>query len=137
MTKSPLLREMKFASYPENINLIEALVENLRSELNLNDELEANILVSLSEAFNNAIIHGNKSNPNKIVKLKIEVSDNEIGFFIEDEGKGFNEGSIRDPTSLENLDKPTGRGIFLMKNLADRIEFLEGGRIISISFFLN
>ncbi len=137
MNESQLIRELEFASFSENINLIEALVEDLKHQLNLSDELEANILVSLSEAFNNAIIHGNKLDTNKIVKLKIQLINNEIIFLIEDEGEGFNDDLIQDPTSPQNIDKPTGRGIFLMRNLADRMEFLKGGRIALVSFFMN
>ncbi|MBA2406505.1 MAG: ATP-binding protein [Chitinophagales bacterium] len=137
MNESQLIRELEFASFPENINLIEALVEDLKHQLNLSDELEANILVSLSEAFNNAIIHGNKLDPNKIVKLKIQLINNEIIFLIEDKGEGFNADSIQDPTAPQNIDKPTGRGIFLIKNLADRLEFLDGGRIALVSFVMN
>jgi serine/threonine-protein kinase RsbW len=64
----PLL-ELEFSSDLQNINRIESLVENLRSELNLSEEIEANILVALSEAVNNAIFHGNDSNAEKKVRL--------------------------------------------------------------------
>lgn len=134
MTESHPFREMDFPSIPENINLIESLVEELKKELNLSEELEANILVSLSEAVNNAIFHGNHSDPEKMIHMKMDINPVEIVFIIEDQGIGFNEKDVRDPTSPENLDKPTGRGIFLMRNLADRVLFSDGGRVVQISF---
>jgi serine/threonine-protein kinase RsbW len=134
--QSPFL-EFEFPSLPEKINLIESLVEDLKVELNLTEELEANILVSLSEAVNNAILHGNKLDPTKMVKLKMLKNPGEIIFYVEDEGPGFDEKEIKDPTAVENLDKPTGRGIFLMRNLADQVEFKENGRIVIISFRQN
>lgn len=134
MVEPVTLREMEFSSIPENINLIEALVEELKAELDLSEEAEANILVSLSEAVNNAILHGNHANPEKRVKISIEKLEKELIFSIEDQGVGFDETTIRDPTAIENLDKPTGRGIFLIRNLSDRLEFFDGGRKVVITF---
>ncbi|MEO6166302.1 MAG: ATP-binding protein [Chitinophagales bacterium] len=134
MVEPVTLREMEFSSVPENINLIEVLVEELKAELGLSEEAEANILVSLSEAVNNAIFHGNQSDPQKKVKISVEKLEKELVFCIEDQGVGFNDLEVKDPTAIENLDKPTGRGIFLMRNLADRLEFCEGGRKVVITF---
>ncbi|MBK9731207.1 MAG: ATP-binding protein [Chitinophagaceae bacterium] len=137
MVELVTLRDMEFASLPENINLIEVLVEELKSELDLSEEAEANILVSLSEAVNNAIFHGNNSDPAKKVRVCVEKLDKEIVFSIEDQGFGFNLSEVKDPTAIENLDRPTGRGIFLMRNLSDRMEYAEGGRKVVITFFRN
>jgi serine/threonine-protein kinase RsbW len=134
MTNSQVSREVEFFSLPENINLIEIFVEELKDEFSLSVELEANMLVALSEAVNNAIFHGNGSDPAKRVHFHMEKNNNSFLFIIEDEGNGFNPAEIRDPTALENLDKPTGRGIFLIRNLADHIEFDNGGRKVVITF---
>lgn len=137
MTESLATRDMEFSSIPENISLVEAFVEDLKSEFNLTDELEANILVSLTEAVNNAILHGNHCDPDKKVRLKFQKQVKELIFFVEDEGVGFDKDLIKDPTAPENIDKPTGRGIFLMRNLADNIEFEEGGKKVLISFYFQ
>lgn len=136
MVDSQISREIEFASVPENINLVERLIEELKSEFGMSEEMEANVLVSLSEAVNNAIFHGNHMNQLKMVRIKILKEDNLLSFVVEDEGEGFNPDSVKDPTSEENLDKPTGRGIFLMKSLADKVEFFNGGQGVMISFFL-
>ena len=137
MAGLPTLRELEFPSVPENINLIESLVQQLRDELEWSDEMEANILVSLSEAVNNAILHGNHSYPQKKVKVKFETEEQSLHFIVEDEGAGFNDRTVKDPTAPENLEKPSGRGIFLMRNLADRVEYFNDGRKVMITFFRN
>jgi len=137
MTVSPINREIEFASLPENINIVESLVLKLKNEISLSDELEANVLVSLSEAVNNAILHGNKSDASKKVHGTISREDNSLAFYVEDEGNGFNPNEVIDPTAPENVDKPAGRGIYLMRHLADKVDFLKGGKKVRLLFFLN
>ncbi len=136
MVGSQTSRELEFTSVPENVNKVEAFVEVLKTDLQLSEEMEANILVSLSEAVNNAIVHGNKNNPAKKVSIKMEKDGNLLSFVVADEGEGFDPGMIIDPTAPENLDKPSGRGIFLMRSLADKVEFIDGGRKVNIAFNL-
>ena len=131
------LRDIVFSSKPENINLIEALVEELKTELKLSEETEANMLVSLSEAVNNAIFHGNRSDPLKNVRVCVEKLDREVVFSVEDQGLGFDLLNVKDPTAIENLDKPTGRGIFLMRNLSDKLEYFNEGRKVVITFLIS
>jgi len=136
MVGSQTSRELEFNSVPENINKVEAFVEVLKTDLDLSEEMEANVLVSLTEAVNNAIVHGNKKNPEKKVAIKLEKDASALVFTVEDEGEGFDPAIIVDPTAPENIDKPSGRGIFLMRNLADKVEFSEGGRRVTIAFNL-
>lgn len=134
MVEPVTLRELEFSSMPENIYLVEVLVEELKAELCLSEEAEANILVSLSEGVNNAIYHGNHSDSEKTVRISVERVDRELIFTIEDQGSGFDCSLVKDPTALENLDQPTGRGIFLMRHLADKVEYSNEGRKVAISF---
>jgi serine/threonine-protein kinase RsbW len=137
MNGSSTTRDFEFSSLPENLNIVESFVEQLRAELGLNDDIEANILVSLSEAVNNAIVHGNKMDPEKKVRLKMVKDEKLLTFSVEDEGSGFNPKEIMDPTAPENIDKPTGRGIFLIRSLADSVEFFDEGKKIVMTFLLN
>jgi len=137
MNVSSTTRDFEFSSLPENLNIVESFVEQLRAELGLNDDIEANILVSLSEAVNNAIVHGNKMDPEKKVHMKMVKDEKLLTFSVEDEGNGFNPNEVTDPTAPENIDKPTGRGIFLIRSLADSVEFFDEGRKIVITFLLN
>jgi serine/threonine-protein kinase RsbW len=136
MVSSPTSRELEFASVPENVNKVEAFVEVLKTDLQLSEEMEANILVALSEAVNNAIVHGNKKDPAKKVSIRMAKEGNLLSFLVADEGEGFDPAVITDPTAPENLDKPSGRGIFLMRTLADKVEFADGGRKVNIAFNL-
>jgi len=136
MVDSQTNRELELNSIPENINKVEAFVEALKTDLGLSEEMEANVLVSLSEAVNNAIVHGNKQDTSKSVSIKMSKEGNLLSFSIEDEGDGFDPTVVKDPTAPENIDKPSGRGIFLMRNLADKVEYAKGGRQVTIMFSL-
>jgi serine/threonine-protein kinase RsbW len=92
------------------------------------------MLVAVTEAVNNAMQHGNKYDPDKKVNIAYEVDSEQIAFTISDEGHGFDYLNLPDPTDPENLEKPTGRGVFLMKHLADQIIFSENGRVVELYF---
>jgi len=119
-----------------NLRLVEKAIDELSMELNLSDEVYGNIMVATMEATNNAIIHGNKSDPEKNVKIEILFLEKELKVHIEDQGIGFDHHNIPDPTSPENLEKIDGRGIFLMESLSDEILYLEDGRIVELKFNL-
>jgi serine/threonine-protein kinase RsbW len=86
------------------------------------------------EATNNAIIHGNNSDPKKIVKIEMLMEQKVLMVHIEDQGQGFDFSAVPDPTAPENLEKINGRGIFLMERLSDEIVYLENGRIVVLKF---
>lgn len=103
-------------------------------ELDLTDEVYGNVLVATMEATNNAIVHGNKSDPNKQVQLEIIKNEEVLVIKIKDQGNGFDYSHVPDPTAPENLEKINGRGIFLMKRLSDDIMFYDDGRIVELKF---
>jgi serine/threonine-protein kinase RsbW len=90
--------------------------------------------VAVTEAVNNAIIHGNKCNPDKKVKVYYEVDGDRIMFSVADEGTGFDYYNLPDPTAPENIEKPSGRGVFLMKHLADQVIFADNGKTVEMYF---
>jgi serine/threonine-protein kinase RsbW len=100
----------------------------------LNEDYYGNILIALTEGVNNAIVHGNKYDKNKVVWLNMESSDNDVQFTIVDEGVGFDYNNVPDPTLPENLEKLSGRGVFLMRQLADEVVFEENGSTIRLRF---
>jgi serine/threonine-protein kinase RsbW len=125
---------MQIQSKPENINVVEKFIDDLKVKHNLHEECYGNMLVAVTEAVNNAINHGNKANPEKLVDIKFEVEEGQFGFTISDEGHGFDYLNLPDPTDPENIEKPSGRGVFLMKHLADQIIFSENGRVVELYF---
>jgi serine/threonine-protein kinase RsbW len=124
-----------FPSNQQSIDSVEMLLDELNEQLALSENVYSSIWVSLNEALNNAINHGNKKDPNKKVRLCVELKwDNFICFTVKDEGKGFDYENLPDPTSTELIDKPNGRGVFLMKKLADLALFTNGGNTVDLYF---
>jgi len=124
-------------SLSENIRMIESFIDNAREKFQLDDDIYGNIMIAITEAVNNAIKHGNQSDSSKNVSLSLSLDDSQIKFIVEDEGQGFDFENLPDPTAPENIEKPGGRGIFLMKHLSDEVKFKEGGRIVELSFYMN
>ena len=124
-------------SIMENIRMIESFIDNAKEKFSLDDDIYGNIMIAVTEAVNNAIKHGNSGNRSKNVHLSLSLEDSLNKFVIKDEGTGFNYESLPDPTAPENLEKPGGRGIFLMKHLSDEVEFKDNGRVVELSFYMN
>ncbi|NQY10984.1 MAG: ATP-binding protein [Flavobacteriales bacterium] len=127
-------KKLRFASKLENITLVEKLIDDVCEIHTIDRDYYGNILVALTEAVNNAISHGNNSDPEKHVSVIFESKKDNISFEITDEGEGFDPTNLPDPTSPENIEKPYGRGIFLIKHLSDEVEFSDEGRTVNISF---
>jgi len=128
---------IEIPSLTENIRMIESFIDNAKDKFHLNDDIYGNIMIAVTEAVNNAIKHGNRNNSSKNVALALSMEDGLIKFKIEDEGEGFDYHNLPDPTAPENIEKPGGRGIFLMKHLSDEVTFKESGRVVELSFYIN
>jgi serine/threonine-protein kinase RsbW len=128
---------IEIPSLSDNIRMIESFIDNAKEKFHLNDDIYGNIMIAVTEAVNNAIRHGNKGDSSKNVSLGLTLEEGMIKFRVEDEGKGFDFHNLPDPTSPENLEKPGGRGIFLMKHLADEVDFSEQGKVVELSFYIN
>jgi len=125
-------------SLPENINLVEKFVEDICDEYNINNTYFGNILVTLTEAVENAMVHGNGRNPDKNVQIIFTSKPDGLSFVVKDEGEGFDVNQIPDPTDINsNTDESKGRGIFLIRSLADEVKFLENGKTIEILFKIS
>ncbi|MEN7547706.1 ATP-binding protein [Rapidithrix thailandica] len=129
--------QLKIPSLIDNIRIVESFIDQARERFRFDDDIYGNIIVAVTESVNNAIIHGNRSNKEKDVLLKIEADNSNISFTVEDEGDGFDFHNLPDPTSPENINKPGGRGIFLIRHLADEVKFHNEGTTIEMIFYLN
>ena len=129
--------KIEIPSLSENIRMIESFIDNAKDKFQLDDDIYGNIMIAVTEAVNNAIRHGNKNNKDKNVSLTLSLEDGRISFIVMDQGEGFDYQHLPDPTAPENLEKPGGRGIFLMKHLADEVHFEEEGKIVKLGFYIN
>ena len=100
------------------------------------EEIYADIMVAVVEAVANGIKHGNKLDPSTYVYIDAKITDGSLVFSVKDEGLGFVFNSVADPTLPDNIDKLSGRGIYFMRTLADKLEFLEGGTLVKLHFNL-
>jgi serine/threonine-protein kinase RsbW len=91
-----------------------------------------NIPLACDEAITNAIMHGNGSDPEKKVSIQIYVSASRIKIRIKDQGDGFDEAAVADPTEGANLLRPSGRGVYLMRSIMDVVEYKENGRVLEL-----
>ena len=129
--------KIQIPSLIENIRVVESFIDNSKEKFNIEDDIYGNIMVAVTESVNNAIRHGNKFDKDKNVLLSLFVEDDRLRFEVEDEGRGFDYNSLSDPTAPENIENPGGRGIFLMRNLSDEVEFSNDGRKVELTFFIN
>lgn len=92
----------------------------------------SNLFIALDEAFVNAVKHGNKNDHSKLVRITAELSAQEARFTVEDEGDGFNIQEIPDPRDPENLFKTSGRGVLLIYNIMDEVQYNERGNRLTM-----
>lgn len=113
---------------------VESLIDRVCEAYKLDEDNYGNILIAVTEAVNNAIMHGNQNDEDKMVSIHAVRLNDKLIFTIQDQGKGFNFVDLPDPTAPENIEKPEGRGIFLMKNLSDEVLFELNGSKVSVIF---
>lgn len=129
-------QKLKISSKTDSLHLVEKFVDNFSANCNIEHDVYGNLLIATLEAANNAITHGNKLNEDKQVEITFEMDEDKILLTVEDEGSGFDYNNIPDPTSPENLENMSGRGVFLMTKLSDSIEFENNGSFVRMTFFL-
>ncbi|MGE5348171.1 MAG: ATP-binding protein [Actinomycetota bacterium] len=118
----------------EKLRVVETLVDTLSKKLGISDEVYGKILISTVEAVNNAILHGNKGNAEKMVTVNFTSDGNLFEVTVTDEGDGFEYNNLPDPTDPENIENLHGRGVFIMRSLADVIEYNDSGNQVKMRF---
>lgn len=118
---------------PSDLSLMNGVLEYLQervAKLGLIQPERSNLFIALDEAFVNAVKHGNKNDPNKLLKITAELSPKEAAFTVEDEGQGFDVHQIPDPCDPANLFRTSGRGVLLIYNIMDEVEYnAQGNRV--------
>ncbi|POY37150.1 ATP-binding protein [Solitalea longa] len=134
-TDTSKLYTLQLASKLDSIVELENFLELLLEEHQVSNECYGNIMTSLNEAAMNAIVHGNKCLENRKVYINVEVvNKSKFIFTVADEGEGFDFRNLTDPTLPENIEKDSGRGVFIMKHLADRLIYNARGNEVEMHF---
>lgn len=115
--------EKEIPSDPELLPDLEDFIIELAKKSNLRDDKLNSLALSFSEAASNSVVHGNKLDKNKKVRITVLVDENKMTVIIKDEGKGFNINSVPDPTKPENILKDSGRGIHIMRSFLDDLRY--------------
>ena len=128
------LYTLQLPSKLESLNILEALIEEIADKYQVPEDTFGNMMTCLNEAVNNAIVHGNKLDPEKIVIVNAEVDSRRAVWTITDEGPGFDYVHLADPTAPENIENLSGRGVFIIKMLADQCVFNTAGNEVELLF---
>jgi serine/threonine-protein kinase RsbW len=131
-----MYKKLRIESSVSNLVIIESAIDEVVTEIGITPENYGKILVSTLEAVNNAIMHGNKYEKDKLVDVEISYKNEKLKIKIKDEGKGFIPEEVPDPTIPQNLEALNGRGIFLMSKLADEVKYSKRGNTVTM-FFKN
>jgi serine/threonine-protein kinase RsbW len=129
-----IIKSLKLPSNNDAIGLVENLIDEICAELAVNEDAYGNVLIAVTEGINNAIQHGNKYNNDLFITLAVSNNSAEFCFAITDEGEGFDFDALPDPTAPENIMKENGRGVYLMRNLADEVIYEDHGKTVCIYF---
>ena len=131
---------MKFLSYPSDLRIVKKasleILDNLK-DLKLDENDLFKIVLCSEEALINAIKYGNKSNKELPVEIRLSKKPNSIEITVKDKGEGFDYENVPDPTTDENLTKTSGRGLFLIKKLMDKIIFTNNGSQIKMIKYIK
>jgi serine/threonine-protein kinase RsbW len=114
---------LEIESDPNNLITVEEFVNYFCKDVNLSDDKLSNVLLAVTEATTNAIIHANKCDLNKKVSIDAIVENSKLIIKVKDEGEGFEPADIPDPTEPENLLKDSGRGVYLMRVYMDDLKY--------------
>ena len=137
MNKSSFLNR-SFRSELSELEQLPPFLEEVEETFTLNDDVKARLMLVLSEALTNAILHGNKLESDKLAEVEVWMENNEkLCIKVKDEGSGFDPDKLPDPLEDDNLLKPSGRGVYLMREYADYVSYNDKGNILTIRFLLE
>lgn len=126
------MKHLRIASRPCEAERIHKAVLPELARHGYTAEAQFAVRLALDEALANAISHGNHQDPAKQVTVDCTIDDEEAVLSVEDEGRGFDPRQVPDPTLDENLEKPHGRGIMLMRAYMSRVSFNKAGNCVTM-----
>lgn len=121
---------------PSDLRVIEAAVSYLTRRLQSyaydGSRLNLNFRVGVTEALANAVLYGNEGDPRRSVRVEVSLDPHQVVLRVTDEGSGFDPDRVPDPTIPPNIDRPGGRGLFLLRELMDEVEYNDSGNAVRI-----
>ena len=135
MTASPEM-ELTIGSRFEELELVDLLMNAAAGWAGLPDEDVSGVALAVREAAANAVRHGNRMRAGTQVLVHVRLHPDRMEIVVRDEGDGFDPSELPDPLAPSNLLKPSGRGIFLMRNLMDEVSFgfpEGGGTVVTLA----
>lgn len=121
------VRRLSLPSVLHMAHQAEAMIEEVSKWASLSGDEEECVCMAVMEAVVNAIVHGNREDPQKHVDLEFDIQPERISITVRDQGVGFDPGQVPDPRAPENLLKPSGRGILMIRSCMDEVEILPSG----------
>ena len=131
---SNLDTQFSLPSDPNHVDLVRPFVDDVAQRYCLSADTQGNILVTLTEAVTNAMLHGNRGDCSKSVSISLLRHKDALEVRVSDQGPGFNPSAVPDPTSAECIEQCGGRGIFLMRELSDDCRFMKNGSTVAMRF---
>ena len=131
-----LPQTLKLSSSPQNISTVLHYLEGISKNYCLTPDKHFDVVTCITEAVNNAIVHGNACDCNKSVHLRVLQKKDVLAFHVSDEGNGFDFENLPDPTSSERLERLGGRGVYLIRQLTHRVSFRNNGSTVEMEFKL-
>lgn len=133
------IKKLVLHSSFEEIEKLQSFVDSLQQWTACSDEQSSRIKLTLSEAVNNAIIHGNRQQYDQTITITAVFNDDDdrLTVSVADQGKGFDPDTLPDPLKKENLLKEGGRGVYLIRQYADEAYFENGGSKVIMKFNLD
>lgn len=130
-------KKLVIPSLFEEVQRVEPYLQELQEWAGFKDDDLARIMLTLSEAVTNAIVHGNKEDPKREVIISPFLDDDTLSISVKDEGEGFDPADLPDPLKEENLLNEGGRGVYLIRQYADSVSFAENGTNLIMEFELS
>ncbi|MBZ0263814.1 ATP-binding protein [bacterium] len=134
------IEKLVIPSDTDRLPEVDQFAEKMTGELDFSRDLRDDIAISVSEAVNNAILHGNKNDGSKNVTVEFHKLENGIQINISDEGGGFESNEVPDPTKPENIMETTGRGLLIIRHLMDRVDiepYKNGTKVTMVKYYIK
>lgn len=122
------------ASDLDELERVDSFLQQITGFTGLDPSKEHNIMLVLTEAVANAILHGNREDPEKTIEIEALITSNLLKITVQDQGSGFDPETVPDPRKEENLLKSSGRGVWLMKEFSDKVIYSDNGRRVELHF---